>query len=93
MGHGNLIGPQVRRLRYQRGWTQKILAAKLQIAGLDVTRGDVAKIEARLMSLADYKLLYFMRVFDVPMTDLFPSIDVQQPELYVVIEDPLHRRY
>lgn len=93
MGHGNLIGPQVRRLRYQKGWTQKMLAARLQIAGLDVTRGDVAKIEARLLSVADYKLLYFMKVFDVAMTDLFPSIDVQQPELHIVIEDHLKRRH
>ena len=59
MRYKNNIGPQVRRRRYALGWSQSILAAKLQIAGFDISRSGVSKIEARL-SYADDKALLFL---------------------------------
>ena len=47
MLYKNNIGPQVRRKRYALGWSQSTLAAKLQIAGLDISRSGVSKIEAK----------------------------------------------
>ena len=38
MRYKNNIGPQVRRRRYVLGWSQSVLAAKLQIAGFDTSR-------------------------------------------------------
>ena len=40
-----IIGQNIRTLREQRGMTQEMLAAKLQVAGCDITRSAVAKIE------------------------------------------------
>ena len=40
------VGQNIRALRVKAGITQEILAAKLQIAGCDITRSAVAKIEA-----------------------------------------------
>ena len=71
----NLVGPQIRKLRYVRGWSQNILAAKLQLLGWDVERVGVAKIESRLVHVDDYELLYFARVFNVVLADLFPKMD------------------
>ena len=39
------IGKNIRALRESRGYTQEYVAAKLQIAGCDITRSAVAKIE------------------------------------------------
>jgi len=39
------IGRNLRQLRRKRGLTQEELAARLQVAGCDVTRSAVAKIE------------------------------------------------
>ena len=39
------VGQNIRKLRVEAGLTQEILAAKLQIAGCDITRSAVAKIE------------------------------------------------
>ena len=39
------IGKNIRALRERRGYTQEYVAAKLQIAGCDITRSAVAKIE------------------------------------------------
>lgn len=44
----NLIGPQVRKLREEKGWTQRTLSEKLQVAGLDISRSSLAKVESRL---------------------------------------------
>jgi transcriptional regulator with XRE-family HTH domain len=69
----NNVGPQVRRLRYGKGWSQSIFAAKLQIAGLDISRSGVSKIEARLVFVDDKTLLYLAEALKVPVQDLFPT--------------------
>ena len=73
MRHRNIIGPQVRRLRNQRGWSQEQLAAKLQIAGWDVSRNGLAKIETRIQWMRDYQLAYLLNVFRVDYADLYPA--------------------
>ena len=71
----NVVGPQIRKLRYERNWSQNILATKLQILGWDISRSGVAKIESGLVHVDDYRLFYFARVFKVTLTDLLPSLD------------------
>lgn len=39
------IGYNIRKLREACGYTQELLAAKLQVAGCDITRSAIAKIE------------------------------------------------
>ena len=73
MRYKNNIGPQVRRRRYALGWSQSMLAVKLQIAGFDISRSGVSKIEARLSYVDDKSLLYLAEVLRVPVQDLFPS--------------------
>lgn len=74
----NLSGPQIRKLRYAKGWSQNILATKLQLLGWDTDRVGVAKIEAQLVHVDDYELLYFAKVLNVGLSDLFPKIDPSQ---------------
>jgi transcriptional regulator with XRE-family HTH domain len=50
-----------------------MLAVKLQIAGFDISRSGVSKIEARLSYVDDKSLLYLAEVLRVPVQDLFPS--------------------
>jgi hypothetical protein len=71
----NHIGPQVRRRRYLLGWTQAILAAKLQIAGLYIDRSGVSKIESRLQQTNDKLIMFLADVLKVPIQELFPSRD------------------
>ena len=72
MLYKNNIGPQVRRKRYALGWSQSTFAAKLQIAGLDMSRAGVSKIEARLRFVDDKDLMFLAEVLRVPVQDLFP---------------------
>lgn len=47
--------------------------AKLQIAGFDISRSGVSKIEARLSYVDDKTLLYLAEVLKVQLQELFPT--------------------
>ncbi len=68
----NIVGPQIRRLRYQRGMTQDALAAKCTRLGWDVSRGTVAKVEARVRCVNDEELLTIARALKVDVGELYP---------------------
>lgn len=68
----NIVGPQVRKLRTQRGWTQEVLAQKLQLQAWDVSRTSLGKLEAQLRRVPDCELLFLAKVLGVGISDLFP---------------------
>ena len=41
------MGRNIRHIREEKGMTQELLSAKLQLAGCDITRSAVAKIRTR----------------------------------------------
>lgn len=69
----NVVGPQVRKLRYAMGLTQEKLAARCQLAGLDISRATLAQIEARLRCVADAELFVLARVLKVTTDSLYPD--------------------
>lgn len=71
----NHVGPQIRRLRRARGWSQAKLAERLQLNGLDVGRDVVARIECQIHCVRDKELLFFARTLDVDVSRLFLSIE------------------
>lgn len=93
MKHHNLIGPQVRKIRYQLKMTQEQLAAKLQLAGYDRSRGTLAKIEARILWVGDHELFFFTKVLGVPLSALFPPINPQDPDMYETIDRLMNSRF
>lgn len=68
----NLVGPQVRRLRTEAGLSQEALAAKLQVAGWDLSRGGLSKIEAGLRRVNDAELWVLSQTLSCPLAGLFP---------------------
>ena len=69
----NIVGPQIRRYRDLRGWSQSTLAAKCQIAGWEITRDVVATIESRARWIGDFELVFLARILEVPVMDLLPD--------------------
>lgn len=69
----NIIGPQLRRLRYERGLSQPELAAACQRKGWDIGRDTVANIEGQRRWVADFELLFLARVLSVPVETLLPA--------------------
>lgn len=91
MKYLNMVGPQIRKLRYMRGWSQEKLAEKLQLLGWDIDRVSVSKIESRLVHMDDYELLYFTKVFNVGLADLFPKIDAER-QIHEALIELMQRR-
>jgi DNA-binding XRE family transcriptional regulator len=75
----NVIGRQVGRLRYQRGWTQEMLAARLQLAGWIISRSGVSKIENGSVCIPDFRLPCFAQLFGVAISDLYPKTELRSP--------------
>ena len=64
-GRNNICGKNVARLRNDLGISQRILANKLQILGLDVDKNAIQRIEAGKRFVTDIELFYLCRVFEV----------------------------
>lgn len=74
----NIVGPQVRKLRYKRGLKQKELAAKLERLGWPIDRAGVSKIESGLMKVSDFQQVYLAHALKAGLLDLFPTIEAKE---------------
>lgn len=70
----NVVGQRIRTIRMEKHWTQNRLAKELQSAGLNKSRVAVARIEAQMVHVYDFQLLYIAKVLGVAPLDLFPKI-------------------
>ena len=70
----NVVGPQVRSFRIRNGWTQSILARKVQLLGWSISVGSLGKLEAQLRRVPDCELLFLARALGVTTAELFPKI-------------------
>lgn len=69
----NVVGPQLRRLRSQRGLSQPQLAAECQRKGWDIGRDTIANIEGQRRWVADFELLLLARVLKTNVGSLLPA--------------------
>ncbi len=71
--HLNLVGQRIRTIRMQKHWSQNRLARELQRVGLNKSRVAVARIEAQMVYVYDFQLLFIAKVLGVEPLDLFPK--------------------
>lgn len=65
------IGANIRRLREKAGLTQEYLSIKLQIAGCDITRSAVAKIEVGQRHLYPDEIILIKEILKVSYEEIF----------------------
>ncbi len=58
----NIIGTALRKLRNDRGLSQAKLAEKCQLAGWDISREGIAKIEGRVRWVSDFEIVHLCKV-------------------------------
>jgi transcriptional regulator with XRE-family HTH domain len=68
----NVVGPQIRRIRYQHGLTQEMLAARCARFRWDISRGTLSKIEAQLRCVTDGELIVLAKALQVKVDELLP---------------------
>ncbi len=65
------VGKNVRILRERCGMTQDLLATRLQLAGCDITRSAVAKIEVGQRHLYPDEIILMKEIFKVSYEEIF----------------------
>ena len=75
----NMIGQEVKKARTRLGWSQSLLATRLQLSGWDISRSGVSKIEDRAVYVHDYQVAWLAAVLEVPRESLYPRLDPARP--------------
>ena len=65
-----MIGPTLRSLREAEGLTQAEFAARLQLAGWDISRETLAKVESQVRCVTDRELVRFAEALEVDPSEL-----------------------
>jgi len=68
----NAVGPKLMRLRSRLGLSLEKFAAKCQLAGWDISRDIVARIELQSRCVTDIELMELAHVLRVPADALLP---------------------
>ena len=69
----NITGLAIRKLRLSQDcrMSQRVLAERLQLEGLDLDKNAIQKIESGQRFVTDIELVAFSKVFDVPISTLY----------------------
>ncbi len=65
------IGNNIRKLREKSGMTQEMLSAKLQLAGCDITRSAIAKIEVGQRHLYPDEIILIKEILNTDFDTIF----------------------
>jgi len=71
----NMVGPQIRRCRNARGWSQAKLALRLQLDGLNISREVLAQMECQIHCIRDNHIFHFARALAVNASDFFAGLE------------------
>ncbi|MBR1568234.1 MAG: helix-turn-helix transcriptional regulator [Lachnospiraceae bacterium] len=75
----NTCGSKIREFRENNRMSQEDLATALQLIGLNINQKAISRIETGERVIPDYELLYFSKVFEVEITELFPKDQIVEP--------------
>lgn len=73
-GQKNLISKNLIELRKSHKMSQRVLAYKLQLAGYDIDKNVITRIETNKRYVTDIELKAFCEVFDITYEELIEGI-------------------
>ncbi len=76
----NASGLKIKQLREASGLSQEQLAAKLQLAGLNLNQKAISRIENGERVIPDFELFYFSEALHVPISTLLSREDYVNTE-------------
>ena len=74
-GEMNMVGRAVRRLRQERGMSQKTLSERLETLAVYVCRGSVSRVEEGRRTVTDIELHGLAQVLGVSVDELFRDME------------------
>ena len=66
-GRKNISGNRIREARLKQRISQADLAAKLQLAGINMERDSISRIEIGTRFVADYEISVLSKILQVPV--------------------------
>ena len=66
-GERNLIRHKLVKLRQKRNWSQRNLSYKAQLAGCDMDKNAITRIENNRRYVTDMELIAFAEIFNVSL--------------------------
>ena len=69
----NIVGPNVRKYRLERGWSQQLLANKLELIPVYICRGSISRVEDRIRTVTDFEAAALAETLGVRIQDLFAA--------------------
>ncbi len=69
-GLNNICGKNIAILRKNMQISQRVLADKLQLSGLDVDKNAIQRIECGKRFVTDIELVTFAKVFNISVNEL-----------------------
>ncbi len=79
-GGNNLCGKKIAELRTRQKLSQRKLADKLQLVGLDIDKNAIQRMECGKRFVTDIELCALCKVFDVSYNELL-SFEATEPTL------------
>jgi len=67
----NVVGPNVRKYRLQLGWSQQLLANKLELIPVYICRGSISRVEDRIRTVTDFEVAALAETLGVSIAELF----------------------
>ena len=74
-GKKNISGEKICELRKKNKISQTALAAKMQVAGVNLGRDSISRIESGARFVSDYELKHFADVLNVPFSVLIDDTE------------------
>ncbi len=71
MDKRNLIGGNLKKYRQLNNLSQRNFIIKLSLLGLNLDQASLARIETYKREVYDYELLYFSKVLNIKIEDLY----------------------
>ena len=68
------LGANIRRFRKERHLTQEQTVAKMQLLGVDISRGTYSQIECGIVNIRVEDLLALREIFDVEIGQFFDGL-------------------
>jgi len=69
-GRNNVCGKQIAQYRVQQGLSQRELADKMQLVGIDIDKNAIQRIECGKRFVTDIEIIAFAKVFHITYEEL-----------------------
>lgn len=75
-GKNNISGEQITKFRKEMRLSQRALASKLQIAGLNIDKNAIQRMESGQRFITDIELVYLSEVLKQPISNLLDKDEI-----------------